>query len=69
MTLTRLPSSTKIIILRTAFEQALADAPRADLTVIGLPKEPDLKFNQHIMDIVDGSCVFVRDSGEESAFA
>jgi len=69
ITLARLPGSTRTIIVQSPFEQALPDAPRADLTIIGLPKELDLSFNRRIMDIVDGSCVFVRDSGEESALA
>ncbi len=69
ITLARLPGSTQRVVLQQPFEEALTHAPRADLTVIGLPKEPDLSFNRRIMDIVDGSCVFVRDSGEESALA
>lgn len=69
VTQARLPGNTQSIILQAEFEEALVTAPRADLTIIGLPKEPDLNFDRKIMDIVDGSCVFVRDSGEESALA
>ncbi len=69
MVLGRLPSNTQTAILLSPFEEALANAPRADLTIIGLPKELDMNFNRRIVDIVDGSCVFVRDSGEESALA
>jgi amino acid transporter len=69
ITQARLPGNTQPVILISPFVDALTTAPRADLTVIGLPKEPDLSFNRKIMDIVDGSCVFVRDSGEESALA
>ncbi len=67
--LVRLSSSTQIVVLQSGFEQALTQAPQADLTIIGLPKEPNLTFNRHIMDIVECSCVFVRDSGEESSLA
>ena len=68
-TLARLPADTTPIVLIDAFESALTTAPRADLTVIGLPKNPDLRFYLRIVDIVNGSCVFVRDSGDESALA
>lgn len=69
ISLARLPGNTQISVLPKSFEEALTEAPQADLTIIGLPKKPDLNFNRRIMDIVDGSCVFVRDSGQESALA
>jgi amino acid transporter len=69
ITLARLPGTTQIVILQSPFEQALTQAPHADLTIVGLPKQPDLNFDRRLVDIVDGSCVFVRDSGDESALA
>jgi hypothetical protein len=67
ITLTRLPGSTKAVILIIGFKEALLQAPRADLSIFGLTLEPDLAFAQKVTRIVGASCVFVRDSGEESA--
>ncbi|MDX1664851.1 MAG: hypothetical protein R3272_13750, partial [Candidatus Promineifilaceae bacterium] len=69
MTLVRLPPNTNFFVYVDEFEHALRQAPRADLSAFGLPREPDLHFSQRIVDVVDGSCIFVRDSGDESAFA
>lgn len=69
ITLARLPGNTQKVILQSTFEPGLTLAPQADLSIIGLPKEPDLTFFSRLVDVVDGSCVFVRDSGDESALA
>ena len=55
--------------LASRYEEPLAQAPRADLSIFGLPLQPDLAFTQKITRLVDASCVFVRDSGDESALA
>ncbi len=67
--LARLPRGTQHVVLNHSFETALVEAPRADLTIIGLPHNPDLKFALRVVNIVNGSCIFVRDSGDESALA
>ena len=67
--LARLPGSTCIVVQQNRFEAALVLEPRADLTIIGLPRVLNLSFNRRIVDLVEGSCAFVRDSGEESALA
>lgn len=69
ITLARLPSNTDVFVWQMPFEEALGQAPRADLSSFGLPREPDLAFSQRIVQLVDGSCIFVRDSGDESALA
>ncbi len=69
ITLTRLPAETDVLVWHGPFEETLQKAPRADLSCFGLPMEPDLAFSQRIVELVDGSCIFVRDSGEESALA
>lgn len=69
ITLTRLPAETAVLVWNGSFEETLQNAPRADLSCFGLPKDPDLAFSQRIVQLVDGSCIFVRDSGEESALA
>lgn len=67
--LARLPAQTKVIVLQCDFIDSLAQVPRADLSIFGLPKPSDITFCQRIVNIVDSSCVFVRDSGDESALA
>jgi hypothetical protein len=69
ITLTRLPGTTTTIVMNDNFEDALMQAPKADLSIFGLPLEPDLAFTKKITRLVDASCVFVRDSGDESALA
>jgi amino acid transporter len=68
--LARLPvKRTAITVLVGDFRALLPQVARADLSVFGLPLQPDLQFVQEIVEIVDGSCIFVRDSGDESALA
>jgi hypothetical protein len=69
LTLARLPKNTRIMVWQAPFQEALQQAPRADLSSFGLPRQPDLDFSQRIVSLVDGSCIFVRDSGDESALA
>ena len=68
-TMARMPGNTQVLVWQANFEAALALAPRADLSSFGLPRNPDLLFCQRIVSLVDGSCVFIRDSGDESALA
>ena len=65
----RLSGHLGTAIIQAPFLEALLEAPQPDLSIMGLPKEPDLAFNQHVISIVNGSFIFVRDSGEESALA
>lgn len=67
--LARLPRGTELHVFTQPFMDALGAAPRADLGIFGLSRQPDLEFVQRIVDRVDTSCAFVRDSGEESALA
>ncbi|NJN55552.1 MAG: hypothetical protein HC804_12830 [Anaerolineae bacterium] len=69
ITLARLPQSTNMVILDGAFYDVLAEAPAADLSIFGLAHDAKLEFTQKIFGLVDASCIFVRDSGVESAFA
>ncbi|HSH03825.1 MAG TPA: Na-K-Cl cotransporter [Anaerolineae bacterium] len=65
----RLPSNTTVIVYEGAFLDALAATERGDVNMFGLQKQPDLGFVHRIIDSVDASCIFVRDSGNESALA
>ena len=66
----RLPSKTEIVVFENGFWDALQIAPTADLTILGLQRtNPDLDFVDKTVKMVNGSCIFVRDSGDESALA
>lgn len=67
--LARLPQDTEIAIPVLPFSEAVAQGPRADLDIFGLSREPDMEFVQNLTELLNGSCVFVRDSGDESALA
>lgn len=67
----RLPVVTEFNVLTGSFKEALAVAPRADINIFGLsPKERiPMKFIRGVSDSVKSSCIFVIDSGRESALA
>jgi len=67
--LARLPHNTAVTVIQAPFTEALHQVSRADLAIFGLPNPARLTFCQEIVAAVDGSCLFVRDSGEESALA
>ena len=66
----RMPSKTQVLIFEDGFWNALAHAPQADLNILGLQRtNPDLAFVEKTSQAVKASCIFVRDSGDESALA
>lgn len=67
VTLARIPH-TEIIISTTPFDDLLTTAPQADLNIFGM-NEPSLPFARTMVERTRASCIFVRDSGEESALA
>jgi len=69
VTLARLPANTQAKVVVSPFRDAVRQAPSADINFFGLPNEFQPGFVQEIIDIVDASCLFVRDSGDESALA
>ena len=69
ISLARLPSTTRINVFLGSFWGNLPQAPRADLSILGLQATPDLDFVARSAKIIDASCLFVRDSGDESALA
>jgi len=68
--LTRMPKETEISVLVGTFKEALSKAPPSDLNIFGFPKEIgwDTMVGE-LADLTNTSCLFVKDSGEESAFA
>jgi solute carrier family 12 sodium/potassium/chloride transporter 2 len=51
-----------------AFRECLKMAPRADINIFGLsPGKTPFEQIREFTDLTKTSCVFVKDSGEESA--
>jgi hypothetical protein len=69
ISLGRLPRRTRFIIKQSSFKDALLEVPRGDINFFGLPAEFDRQFLENVFKTVDASCLFVRDSGNESALA
>jgi len=64
---TRLPSLTEFKVLIGNFNEAIKSAPRADINIFGLGEVLNFKFMRNISELSTSSCLFVRDSGHESA--
>jgi amino acid transporter len=64
----RLPAMTEFHVLTGAFYETLNTAPRADINIFGLATdEVPLDFMREVPEWVKSSCIFVKDSGYESA--
>lgn len=66
--LARMPE-TEIFVDDGAFKEIVPTAPQADLNIFGLTPDPDFEFMRTMVDRTRSSCLFVRDSGQESALA
>lgn len=66
--LARLPGPPGVHVVNTDFIAALSSAPFADLSVFALSPDVEFAMLRKIIDAADTPCVFVRDSGDESAF-
>ncbi len=67
----RLSSMTDFYVLAGNFTETLSMAPRADINIFGLSTHIDrpVKFIEEVSGLVKSSCLFVLDSGYESALA
>lgn len=63
----RLPSMTELHVIISSFDEAFKLAPRADINIFGLPFELQFEFMRSSSDLAHSSCIFVKDSGYESA--
>jgi hypothetical protein len=66
--LARMPGA-EVQVMEGAFRDAVPNAPQADLNIFGLPPGPDFDFMRSMVDQTRSSCLFVADSGQESALA
>ena len=67
--LARLERNTQITVVQGKFWDALTQVPAADINIFGLQAQPNLEFVEQVVDTLGASCIFVRDSGDESALA
>ncbi len=65
----RLPSSTEILIPVGNFMEFIKNAPEADINIFGMSGELSCEMMHNISERIETSCLFLKDSGEESAFA
>ena len=65
----RLPSGTTTAVYEGDFIEAIKSAPPADLHLLGLPQQIDVKRLKAIHAATDAACIFAMDSGRESALA
>lgn len=65
----RLPKGTEIHVFTTPFEQALAQPPSADLHLLGMPPVLAKARLAQVHEACGGACLWLLDSGQESALA
>ncbi len=63
----RLPSMTFFHVLIGTFDETLKSAPRADVNIFGLRDKVPFEFIRQSTETTRSSCLFVKDSGYESA--
>ena len=59
----------EVVILSGDFRSEVRDAPQSDLSIFGLDPTIDFGFSRQLVQTTESSCLFVRDSGLESALA
>ncbi|ELS00947.1 amino acid transporter [Xenococcus sp. PCC 7305] len=67
--LCRIPNQATTFVLVGEFNSCIIHAPQSDMDFIGLPKQPNFDFICRMIDLTGSSCLFFRDSGNESAIA
>ncbi len=65
----RLPRGTEILVPVGTFEKSLEKAPLTDLNIFGMSGNLSCAVMHDIAERSAASCLFVKDSGQESAFA
>ena len=67
--LIRMPRDTQVVVLTGGFIPSVSKAPNADLNIFGFARDINWEEMDHVVELTNTSCLFVKDSGEESAFA
>ena len=68
MDLGRFPNAEAVVGPKP-FNEYVPEAPQADLNIFGLQPDPDFDTIRDLVTQTDSTCMFVRDSGRESALA
>ena len=63
----RLPSMTEFYVFIGNFTEILQKAPFADINIFGLADTLVFDFMREVPELTQSSCLFIRDSGKESA--
>ncbi|MCD6374587.1 MAG: amino acid permease [Caldisericaceae bacterium] len=63
----RLPSMTEFYVLEGEFKKVMSKAPAADINIFGLAQTLPFDFMRKAPELVNSSCIFIRDSGLENA--
>jgi len=67
--LIRMPRNTQVVVLTGGFIPSVSRAPTSDLNIFGFARDINWEEMDHVVELTNTSCLFVKDSGEESAFA
>jgi hypothetical protein len=65
----RLPESTESVVLVGSLREQLTAAPESDLCIFGLARDVNAEFLSELVTLSRSTCLYVRDSGFESALA
>ncbi|MBI9049614.1 MAG: amino acid permease [Anaerolineaceae bacterium] len=63
----RMPQNTKTVVYQGVLDEFLPQASLTDLQIFGLPEWIDLNFVKKMVSETKSTCIFVHDSGHESA--
>ena len=65
----RMPRGTQAIVEVGGFQEMLGTVPQADISIFGIQPNVNVDFLRDLVQKTNSSCLFVRDSGQESALA
>lgn len=67
--LCRIDENAQSLVMIGEFQTSVATAPQSDIDILGIKRGPDLEFVEEMVRVTRSSCMFVADSGLESALA
>ncbi|NQV37433.1 MAG: Na-K-Cl cotransporter [Candidatus Marinimicrobia bacterium] len=62
----RFPANTEVEVIIGEFKPSLINAPQADINLFGMSSELDCNTMHEFVELIGTSCMFLKDSGEES---
>jgi hypothetical protein len=67
--LARIPKDAERIVLVGRFQECVQELAYSDVNIMGLQRKPDYAFVRQMVNDSHATCLFVMDSGRESAMA